>query len=112
MSFNRENVIWQSAATGTWGIGFFTAAWEGSEADGYDSEWDVEYDVSSFEWASVGHRTEQAAWQSWGGANPGGHSVVTPATDRAACDAYDAMALRLLQARRRDQHRNPLLRSW
>lgn len=72
MSFNRENVIWQSA-DGTWGRGFYESSSTGSYDDEeYDPEWDVDYDYDRFEWVSVGHSTEQAARASWDGENPGG----------------------------------------
>lgn len=74
MSFNRENVIWQSP-DGTWNRAFFdhysTASYDD---DDYDPEWDVEY-TDSFEWVSTGHSTKSQAERSWGGANPGGQST-------------------------------------
>jgi len=88
MSFNRENVIWQSKGK-TWNIGFFRTAWVGED----DPEWDVEYDFESFDWASTSHPTEEAAWRSWPGANPGGYSCLTYGDDtKALCDKYDQMA--------------------
>ena len=78
MSWNRENVIWQSKDK-TWNIGFFRQEPVGSWSDDpdYDPEWDVEYDYDSFSFASVGHRTEQQARAAWNGANPGGSTVYT-----------------------------------
>lgn len=74
MSFNRENVIWQSP-DGTWNRGFFDSYSTGSyDDDDYDPEWDVEYS-ENFCWASTGHPTQQAAERSWSGANPGGQST-------------------------------------
>lgn len=76
MSFNRENVVWQSA-DGTWGRGFYESYSVGSyDDDDYDPEWDVDYDYDTFAWVSVGHATEEAARASWDGANPGtSHTV-------------------------------------
>lgn len=68
MSFHRENVVWQSA-DGTWNRGLYTAH-EQFWVDNVDPEWDVDYDYSSFEWASTGHPTKQSAIDSWDGANP------------------------------------------
>lgn len=87
MSFNRENVTWQSK-DGTWNLGFFTVAWEG---DG-DPEWDVEYDKSSFGWVTHGHATERAASDAWDGANPGGSWVYRWSEDaRERIEELDAM---------------------
>lgn len=72
MSFNRENVVWQSG-DGTWSRGFFTCYQLDYSRDGGDDpdpEWDVEYEHDSFQWASCGHPTEDAAVRSWNGANP------------------------------------------
>lgn len=75
MSKNRENVIWQSA-DGRWNRGFFeTYPTKSYDDDDYDDEWDVDYDYDNFSWVSVGHLTEQAAYASWDGANPGGSTV-------------------------------------
>lgn len=72
MSFNRENITWQSE-DGTWNRGFYSCFDNySSDDEDYDPEWDVDYDYDSFEWVSTGHATEQGAWNSWNGANPGG----------------------------------------
>ena len=86
MSFNRDNVIWQSG-DGTWGRGFYTVLWTGD-----DPEWDVEYDYGSFEWASVGHDSEDAAHDSWRGANPGGCTCYPYDGNEEYCDEFDEMA--------------------
>lgn len=103
MSFNRENVTWQSK-DGTWNLGFFKVIEPWSYDDNYDPEWDVEYDFSVFEWVSTGHHTMDAATQSWPGANPGGSSLYhyypVPADDEwgpgpghpDSCERYDKMA--------------------
>lgn len=73
MSFNRENIIWQSK-NGLWNIGFFAiheSMISYSNDDDYDSEWDVDYDYERFSWASWGHTTADKAFASWKGANPG-----------------------------------------
>lgn len=98
MSFNREGVVWQSQ-DGTWGYGLFREAWVGSEADGCDPEWDVEYDMAAFGWATVGHPTLEAAWKAWTGANPGGYSSQSYSADTASLAAmYDAMGRAALLA--------------
>ena len=71
MSFNREGVLWQTE-DGTYRYGLFTVTWEGSEADGYDPEWDCEYDYDSFEWVGPKRADAEAAFRAWKGANPGG----------------------------------------
>lgn len=60
MSWNHESVAWQSKDK-TWSIGFYPATFTGSEADGDDPEWDVDYDYNRFEWVSTGHATSDAA---------------------------------------------------
>lgn len=87
MSCNRENVIWQSA-DGRWNRGMYDFhIW------GDDPEWDVEYDMGRFHWVSTGHETEQAAADSWDGANPGGATVVAHTDPTAAmCAEFDQMA--------------------
>lgn len=91
MSVNRENVTWVSRDW-TWNLGFFECIDIGDydDPDDYDYEWDVEYDTSRFEWVSTGHASEEAADQSWDGANPGGTTVYSEPS--AATDAFDKMA--------------------
>lgn len=69
MSFNRENVTWQSA-NGTWNLGFYTV----HESFGFGDD-DDDYD--SFEWVTTGHATKDAAQSSWKGSNPGAWRIVT-----------------------------------
>lgn len=108
MSFNRDNVEWQSA-DGTWNLGFFEVVWEGDEADGEDPEWDVEYDMTAFEWVTTGHRSQQAARNAWRGANPGGSIEVPHSADTATETAtYDRMASALRA--RQDQARTDRVR--
>ena len=95
MSFNRENVVWQSK-DGSWNIGFFDSHTSPSRWDDedYDPEWDVEYDYNKFFFASVGHPTELSAAQAWKGANPGGGWTVRYSKENAEDIArYDRMAL-------------------
>jgi len=91
-SFNRENTIWQSA-DGTWSRGFLKTIWVGSEQEGFDPEWDVEYDSDQFEWVSTGWATEEQAAASWDGANPGGASHMEFSKETAeAAEELDEMA--------------------
>ncbi len=92
MSFHRENVTWQSQDK-TWSLGFFTVIPGNTWDEDYDPEWDVDYDFSSFEWVTSGHPTEDAAFEAWRGANPGGGSVVAYAGHSKEAKAYDLMAL-------------------
>lgn len=82
MSFNRENIVWESA-DGTWSRGFYEVVWQGEG----DPEWDVEYG-NNFSCVTTGHPTEDAACAAWQGANPGGYQGA--AADEAA--ALDALA--------------------
>lgn len=91
MSLNRENVVWQSH-NGLWNRAFYHVTWVGSEADGYDPEWDVEYSMDRFDWLSTGHTTEQGAHLSWKGANPGGCTVFLQG--HPMCDLLDAIAIK------------------
>lgn len=76
MSFNWENIVWQSK-DGKFGIGFFDRISRGSWGDDdYDSEWDDEFDYSVFSFASTGHLTANSAHSSWNGANPGSSTEI------------------------------------
>lgn len=83
MSFNRENVIWQSP-DGTWNRGFydFYSTGESDDPD-YDSEWGVDY-TDQFVRVRTGFRSQAAAeaYQPWG--NPGGHTEVPATPENAA----------------------------
>lgn len=86
MSFNRENVTWQSP-DGSWNLGFFEAwVW------GDDPEWDVDYSLDNFEWVTTGHRSEDAALEAWDGANPGGTIIVRKDDDVEYVRKLDKMA--------------------
>lgn len=96
MSFNRENVIWQSA-NGLWNRGFFTCT-ENWWMDDPDPEWDVEYDTTTFEWAATGLASEDKAVDVWDGPNPGGWTTYEYATGtREQCNRFDGMAAELKQ---------------
>lgn len=84
MSFNRENVAWQSQ-DGTWNLGFYHVLerFGYSDDEDYDPEWDVDYDYENFDWLSTGHPSLDAARASWNGANPG-MMVVASGEDRVA----------------------------
>ena len=80
MSYHHENVTWQSP-DGTWNRGFFaedylTCGGNEDECGDETHEWCREFDQSRFEWVSTGHPTEDAAWRSWTGSNPGSGEVV------------------------------------
>ena len=96
MSFNRENVTWQNS-NGDWFIGFYTVAWEGSEADGEDPEWDVEYDYRTFETVVGPARSADAVRAMWRGANPGGSTVYSDPADPAV-EQFERMAAPVLKA--------------
>ena len=91
MSFNRENVTWQSA-DGTWSMAFYVVAWV--DEDG-DEEWDVEYDYASFQtWNHVrGASSPDVAYKivTAGMANPGGSTVLPYVGNEAECNRYDQM---------------------
>jgi hypothetical protein len=78
MSCNRESVAWQSKDK-TWSLGFYSYTPHGSEADGYDYEWDVEYDYNNFHWVSTGHKLLQEAVRAGGRlfGNTGSPQVLT-----------------------------------
>jgi len=106
MSFHRENIIWQSA-DGTWSRGFYECHesygghGDDDDEDSFDPEWDVEYDYGALEQVSCGHPSEDAAFQSWRGANPGGSTVLPYDSDAAAEAAQlDDMAAELEDAQR------------
>jgi len=108
MSFNRENILWQSA-DGTWSHGFYECheSYGGREDDdenSFDPEWDVEYNHDVLEYASCGHPSEDAALQSWRGANPGGCHVLSYHPGSAAEVAkHDDMAAELEDAQREQE---------
>ncbi|KQO98820.1 hypothetical protein [Leifsonia sp. Leaf264] len=92
MSFNRENVIWQSP-DGTWNRGFYTAnTHDAYDDEDYDPEWDVDYEWSSFQWVSTGHPSQEAAHDAWRGSNPGGHNVVYDTLEISGLDDMAAKA--------------------
>lgn len=105
MSFHRENITWQSKS-GLWSRAFYDFYEVGDRhSEDHDPEWDVEY-TNDFNWVSTGHATEQRAFDSWKGANPGGTSILAYSPANAAdCDALDERAWRFLnpvEAKRKD----------
>lgn len=108
MSFNRENILWQSA-DGTWSHGFYEChesygGRDDDDEDSFDPEWDVEYNHDVLEYASCGHPSEDAALQSWRGANPGGCNVLSYHSNSAAEVAkHDDMAAELEDAQREQE---------
>lgn len=96
MSHNRKNVIWQSS-DGKWNRGFYDYVVTGESV-----EWDVHYH-STFNWVSLGHKSEEEADLSWDGANPG--SVWVEAFDASdprsvsQAEAYDKLAKDYLEGR-------------
>ena len=97
MSFHRENVIWQSA-DGKWSRGFYDFV-----VTGEDPEWDVMY-LSTFNWVSVGHKTEEDANNAWDGANPGSMWVIAfdPSDPKSVprAEEYDKLAKDFLDAQK------------
>lgn len=97
MSCNRENVIWKSK-NGTWNRAFYDFYDVGDPSDpDWDYEWDVEY-TDDFNWASVGHATEEAAHRSWDGSNPGSYTLIEDPGDET--DELDAKAAAFLKQER------------
>lgn len=96
MSFNRENVCWQSK-DGTWSLAFYEC-YENPDCE--DPEWDVTYG-DDFEWVSIGHSTSEAAENSWHGANPGGGEMVEWSEHTSkTCERFDSKAQAFLAKRR------------
>lgn len=94
MSLHREHVIWQSKNK-RWNIGFFTVIHQGSEMDGFDHEWDVDYDYHSFGAAMRGYdsaedvdKAARRIYPNYGSTNPIPYSKNEPAIEE-----YDYMAL-------------------
>lgn len=104
MSYHWENVIWQSK-DGSWNRGYFhrisnadsPSSWN-DEDYGYDSEWDDEFDFSSFDYLSTGMRSEETAWNFTPHGNPGTYTLLPYAGNSKECKHYDLMA---------HWHRNP-----
>lgn len=92
MSCNRENVTWQSK-NGTWNRGFWSYYSVNEDDPNWDYEWDVEYE-DYFNWVSTGHATQEGAYQSWDGANPGGSHIYRYEDFPEECDKFDELARR------------------
>lgn len=122
MSYNHENVVWQSA-DGTWNRGFFaedylTCGGDEDECGDETHEWCREFDQSRFEWVSVGHATADDAYRSWTGSNPGSSTQVTydPSNPHAVewVEDYEDMAARLCEqaSTRAQEARQKGTRGW
>jgi len=76
MSFNHENVVWQSK-DGLWNIGLFkrVPTSENTWDNDYDPEWDDDFDFSVFSYVRTGFGTEERAMAAYS-PNPGSHTVV------------------------------------
>lgn len=110
MSCNRENICWQSK-DGKWSLAFYECWTVNDGDDDHDPEWDVEYG-DQFEWVSTGHATEEAAHNSWHGANPGGGSVMGWSDSCAKeCEQLDAKAQSFL-TQQKDQANLNTNRIW
>jgi hypothetical protein len=90
MSRNHENVIWQSKDK-TWSLGLFQK--ETVYFNHSDEAEDDEYDYAKFEFASVGHATEESAMRSYPGPNTGGGTHIAYRKENAKdIEGYDRMA--------------------
>lgn len=98
MSYHWENIIWQSK-NGLWNRGFYARisnessplTWEDSE-EGYDSEWDDEFDYNRFDYVSLGYGSEEQAarWEPTG--NPGSYTTMQYRGNSKHCNALDQLA--------------------
>lgn len=96
MSYNWDNVIWQSA-DGSWSRGYYERisradspdSWED---DDYDSEWDDDFTHDSFDTVRTGFLTEDAAfdWEPHG--NPGSFWQIFYKGNSKECKALDQLA--------------------
>lgn len=94
MSFNRENVSWESK-NGKWNIGFYSFYSTGAQdGDEEDSEWDVDYSWDSFWFVSTGHNTKMEAMNAYlrQHGNPDGGQTSQYKGNSAENKRYDAMA--------------------
>lgn len=76
MSVNWDNVVWQSKDK-TWNLGMYAREAVNEESSDYDSEWDTDYDFSSFDHAFMGYPSPEAARAAWFGPNPGLTTVIS-----------------------------------
>lgn len=101
MSYNRENVTFQSE-DGKWNIGFFSFYETVSYMDeDFDSEWDVEYNYDSFWWASKRHNTPEEAYQAYtrNHGNPSGTSIIAYNGNETLCETYLSYANALFNSK-------------
>lgn len=110
MSCNRENVTWQSK-DGTWNRAFWSYYSVNEDDEDWDYEWDVEYE-DYFNWVSTGHATQESAYQSWDGANPGGSHIYTYDKDPTHCDKLDALAADCVRRDEEYERYNPFKTNW
>lgn len=96
MSTNRENITFQTA-DGKWNIGFWEFFYINTDSEDFDSEWDVEYNYSSFWYASTGHATPEKAYEAYtrNHSNPAGTSILTYEGNENECDNYAEMVQKL-----------------
>lgn len=90
MSFNRENVTFQTA-DGKWNIGFWNFYETNSYRDeDFDAEWDVEYIYDGFWFSSVGHATPEKAYEAYcrNHSNPAGTEILTYEDNEELCNIY------------------------
>ena len=96
MSYHWENTIWQSK-DGSWNRGFFkrismAGSPNGWEDEDYDSEWDDDFDYSSFDYLQTGFRSLEEAQRWEPGANPGGWAEIPYAGNSKECKLLDQLA--------------------
>ena len=95
VSISRDVSTSEQSQARDFNPGQLTVLWTGD-----DPEWDVEYDYDSFEWASIGHSSEEIAHSSWKGANPGGYWSLAYNDNIEECEKYDEMARECLENNR------------
>lgn len=103
MSFNRENVTFQTS-DGKWSIGFWNFYETSSYMDeDFDAEWNVEYTYDGFWFASAGHATPEKAYEAYcrNHANPAGTETVQYKGNENLCDKYSEYVSTLSNATRR-----------
>jgi hypothetical protein len=78
VSFNREGVVIKTPEG--WRYCQYAVTWVGSEADGYDPEWDVEY-ADYFSYIGPPVADHERAMDAWRGPNPGGYTLIPEPTE-------------------------------
>lgn len=128
MSYFWANTIWQSK-DGSWARGYYTrisGANSGSLEDedfGYNSEWDDDFDDSSFDYLATGLTREQAHDFTPAG-NPGTYVEIAYRGNSKVCKELDLMAFhhnnpeakakhdRAIHNRKRREHFAELEKRW